>query len=1049
MKNIKIHPYPVSNNPALALWQSAVAEVAKEDILNKIPNIESDELNGAVRIHPMVQGANFHVIEADGSDRKMDLKQIEPYLANIEDENNIPPIVHAYLSQQYYDALLKYIQENGNKPDSQETLVPPVEFPYSDYAYAQWFKCAAIWGKDGNPIPGPYVHVNDHGGPESDFGVITIPENSKIAIIGDFGTGLSDATTMIIAILEQLNPDMIIHLGDIYYAGTQGECQTYVDTFNQAFRIAGKKVPVFSIPGNHEYYAGGWGFFEKVIKMNEENGFPEYAQHASYFCLRTADHNWQFLGMDTGYNSVHNFNVAHPTQLNASYAPWLAFDEAAWHQNKLEQFGGQTILLSHHQLFSADSVINDGKGVKYQTGSNEEQLKYLNGNLLAVFQYAFPRVAAWYWGHEHTMDIFKENQLGLRKGRLVGNSGYEEWQGEDPYKHTDSPYQDYTPRVKLGVTPVAWEHIAFNFYNHGFTLITLDRSNAIADYFQYPVFSPDSPIPRNIPGIQGFPYSRESLNNSDHLIEHQSVEQVTAEIVEPGLAIQTVSDYTLIWNDKGSGGKYDGAFYRPTVPEGYYMIGDYGQSNYDSPNESIVVVKPLTQDAIAHPVDYKLIWADHDSGSDRDGSFWRPIPPEGYQAIGTVGQSGYDKPSLDTVVCIREDYLVPGKVGTMIWNDKDTGADTDFGAWKIIGNSEEAVACNTFLGVPNHNKPNSSPILHCINAKVIGVEVPTTREGVEQLVKRFAPIIYFNTEEKYLMTSAEWFIERANLVNNETKESVQATMNNLPIGKANENKFHLELHDSSVRGGDLSVAKAYVHAKIMDNIYLDLQYWFLYAYNGPGTAKAGGSIFGVEHTGESSLKPLGEHQGDWEHITVRLNLSSLELNSVYFSQHSGGQWVLPHDLEIENGHIVIYSSLNGHASYPHQGPNYTEHRSYKKLGTGLDFWLVNKADKGQRLDCSEAHELISAEFLPEGQKPVEPRWLNFLNRWGKSNEAHLTQAAVQGILDDVFGKIFGTIIGYTSFLALLAKLLLTYFVTEDQNGPTGPKMKGSWNAEED
>ncbi|MFK8165376.1 MAG: metallophosphoesterase [Lewinella sp.] len=501
MTKVKIPPYVRASNPHLARWQSAVAEVAEEELRSKYPDLSAAALQQKLFTHPMVLGTNIHVQEAEGAGRGLQPKGIETYRSLAKSDAAAMPVIHGVLSHQFFE-----------KERTNGLLSEPLLFPDSDYAYLQWAKVVVKWGLFGNPIPGPYRSVKENGGPVADFGVIQIPNDAKVAILGDFATGLNDATTLLIAMLRDLQPDFIVHLGDIYYSGSEQECKTYVATFDYAFSVTGRKVPVFSLPGNHDYYSGGWGFFKSVLEMNAKNGFPQYAQPASYFCLRTENANWQLLGMDTGYNSVHNYQVTKlGGNLEAAYAPWLEFDEAAWHQNKLTNFPGRTILMSHHQLFSSDAVINDGDRVVYQQGTNVDALTYLNGNLLQVFKDYLPKVAAWFWGHEHTLNIFKDNQAGLSKARLVGNSGYEEWEGENPYKHTDSPYSDLTPEVEVGVTPVSWNGQSFNFLNHGFALLTLKAGQACVDYYEYPVFNPHQPIPADPPPISKVDFRDASL----------------------------------------------------------------------------------------------------------------------------------------------------------------------------------------------------------------------------------------------------------------------------------------------------------------------------------------------------------------------------------------------------------------------------------------------------------------------------------------------------------------------------------------------------------
>ncbi len=84
------------------------------------------------------------------------------------------------------------------------------------------------------------------------------------------------------------------------------------------------------------------------------SGIAGCLQKASYFCLRTEDGAWQFLGMDTGYNDRD------PT---SPMAPGLQPSELKWHRDKLDRFRGSTIMLSHHQLFSAHAKLGDGPGL--------------------------------------------------------------------------------------------------------------------------------------------------------------------------------------------------------------------------------------------------------------------------------------------------------------------------------------------------------------------------------------------------------------------------------------------------------------------------------------------------------------------------------------------------------------------------------------------------------------------------------------------------------------------------------------------------------------
>ena len=319
-----------------------------------------------------------------------------------------------------------------------------------------------------------YVDWTDTTPQNWNFGVIEwrLPATSKVLIIGDWGTHMSDNVALLRQALR-LQPDAIIHLGDVYYSGTVSECTDNVLNVLDELMPA-KRLPFFTLAGNHDYYSGGAGFYDMISRVN--SNVPGCLQKASYFCLRTADSRWQFLAMDTGINDRNP--VDH-------MAPSLEKSEVTWHIDKLTSFKGSTILCSHHQLYSANSRIADGPR------------PYLNESLNTVFKRYYDRVAAWFWGHEHNLVIFKDSQLfpgeqnALRKGRLVGCSAYEETQVENPYDKdpdcTNIEYASDIPRLHIS----KYKSPTQQFYNHAFTLLEIAPDKIVAKYYEYPSWDQD------------------------------------------------------------------------------------------------------------------------------------------------------------------------------------------------------------------------------------------------------------------------------------------------------------------------------------------------------------------------------------------------------------------------------------------------------------------------------------------------------------------------------------------------------------------------------
>jgi 3',5'-cyclic AMP phosphodiesterase CpdA len=351
---------------------------------------------------------------------------------------------------------------------------------YSTLDWTGWAQCVVQYVRYAVEARWPQYNDWSRQKPaDLSYGVIEyrLPSNCKILMIGDWGTHMTDNVALLRQALRKFQPNAIIHLGDVYYSGTRQECTQNVlevmDALLKELRI--KRPPFFTLPGNHDYYSGGRGFYEMIGRLNQS--LPGCAQKASYFCLRTEDDHWQFLGMDTGYNDRDPVNQK---------SPGLVPSEISWHRDKLDHFNGTTVLLSHHQLFSAKEVL-DKDGAR----------PWLNEKLHVIFQPYYDRVAAWFWGHEHNLVIFKDDQLfsgdtnALHKGRLIGCSAYEETLAEDPYGINDAckavAFMDNMKQLQLSKyrTPLQ------TFYDHAFALLEITPQQVTVSYYAYPSWDQD------------------------------------------------------------------------------------------------------------------------------------------------------------------------------------------------------------------------------------------------------------------------------------------------------------------------------------------------------------------------------------------------------------------------------------------------------------------------------------------------------------------------------------------------------------------------------
>ena len=289
--------------------------------------------------------------------------------------------------------------------------------------------------------------------------IIDLGSRTKLAIVGDWGTGDKVA----INLLQQVAtfaPDVLIHLGDVYYAGTQNEEQgNFLDICRS---ILGSNVMIVSLCGNHDMYSGGQGYYWLVDQLG---------QQASYFCLQNND--WQFLAMDTGHNDNNPITVGTNMTSLMTYGSWAEED---WLLDKINLAGSRkTVLLSHHQLFSPFGSVGSVSGQPYA----------YNPNLRGTFQAVMPQIAWWFWGHEHTLAIF-DPYMNLQRGRCVGASAVPVFTDQQSYGNA-SGLETYG-----GAALPTWNksgQLGNNgtSYNNCFAIMTLNGASANVDYYDVPI----------------------------------------------------------------------------------------------------------------------------------------------------------------------------------------------------------------------------------------------------------------------------------------------------------------------------------------------------------------------------------------------------------------------------------------------------------------------------------------------------------------------------------------------------------------------------------
>ncbi len=315
----------------------------------------------------------------------------------------------------------------------------------------------AAYGVSGNPEARVYVRPK-HAGKS----IISVPARAKIALFGDWGTGAEPAKQILNHIRAQ-HPDILLHLGDIYYSGTPDECRDNFEVIvDQTFERAKTKIPaVYTLCGNHDMYSGGRGYYGLISRLNK----GEAVQKASFFCLRAEDNSWQLLAMDTGRNDYSPFSVNHAVT-------FVDPEEEAWLIERIKDFKGKTILASHHPMFSAFSPPGPKDAAGNENPINPN-LKRLFNRLIA----AGGTIPAWFWGHEHNLCVYG-SYSSLKYGRCIGHSAVPVFSADEPYEVVAGMLDP--PVLKSG-TQIA---TLGDYCAHGFAILTFAGVSASVEYYQ-------------------------------------------------------------------------------------------------------------------------------------------------------------------------------------------------------------------------------------------------------------------------------------------------------------------------------------------------------------------------------------------------------------------------------------------------------------------------------------------------------------------------------------------------------------------------------------
>jgi 3',5'-cyclic AMP phosphodiesterase CpdA len=215
-----------------------------------------------------------------------------------------------------------------------------------------------------------------------------LPEQARLVLVGDWGTGLPRARKVadqMRQILEQGQAaglaQHVVHLGDVYYSGWDHEYRRRFLRYWPVRPDEAARIGSWALNGNHDMYSGGHGYFDTLLA---DDRFANQ-QQSSFFSL--VNGHWKILGLDTAWDDAA-----------------LRDPQPSWIDDELSSTSHKVLLLSHHQPFSVYEPSSTALLEKMEP-------------LLAKHS-----VTGWFWGHEHRCMLYASH-MNVDFGRCIGHGG--------------------------------------------------------------------------------------------------------------------------------------------------------------------------------------------------------------------------------------------------------------------------------------------------------------------------------------------------------------------------------------------------------------------------------------------------------------------------------------------------------------------------------------------------------------------------------------------------------------------------------------------------
>lgn len=201
----------------------------------------------------------------------------------------------------------------------------------------------------------------------------------------------------------------------------------------------------------------------------------------------------------------------------------------------------------------------------------------------------------------------------------------------------------------------------------------------------------------------------------------------------PPLKVIPAAEFDQSYVDSGTGAKMNLWMWKPRLAHGQFYVGDLCSSKHSPGASGFIFELGSDKSALVKPLAMNLNWNDRGTGAPHDGGFFTPSCPDGYVALGSVGErflsDDITSPAVSNwpnLMCVKEKYTEPQTFSSITWADQGSGGHYDgtifAGAFDIYDHMQLSGPCQGSGGHPSSasgHKLKADVFAHSLIADVL------------------------------------------------------------------------------------------------------------------------------------------------------------------------------------------------------------------------------------------------------------------------------------------------------------------------------------------